>query len=294
MKLVFKYFFLDIYRKNKKLFLIIKIVFISLHKLKFFLLKFIYLVIYGPVYTKELVSILKKKGIKNNDVLFVQSSFAYLYNFYSSPVQLVNLLKNLVLRGSLFMPSYCLSKKEKVYDHLRSPTYTGIISETFRRSKGVVRSFHPRHSICGIGKHVKQILHNHEKCTYADGKNSPFDKLRYFHNSKILTLGLAPFKISFLHWLEDINPKHFPVSLHNSKPTLIKCNIKNKTINVKDFEIKKKYSLRLNESKIKNFVNKKCYIYFNYKGISIGIYNLKLLSRNLLQLRDNNIVHYDL
>jgi aminoglycoside 3-N-acetyltransferase len=114
------------------------------------------------------------------------------------------------------MPAYSTNMAEtpcRPFDVLREPTYTGIIPELFRREEGVIRSLNPRHSICGIGPHTKELLAGHENCVYVDGLDSPFDRIRRM-DAQSLCLGTRPGFHSFVHWVEDIEPEKFPVPAH--------------------------------------------------------------------------------
>jgi len=92
------------------------------------------------------------------------------------------------------MPAYTIPKDTPhwVFDVNKEPTYSGVVNEVFQRSDGVIRSLHPGHSICGVGLQVAEILRNDEKCTFADGVGSLFDKMRAYPNATIVTLGHPP------------------------------------------------------------------------------------------------------
>ena len=244
---------------------------------------------YGKVNLNELFLELKKLGLKKSDVVFFQNSFNDMPNISFKPIDLLNrFFKFLGKDGSIFVPCFTHTSEDInwVFDLNNEPTYTGIFNELFRRDKKVIRSIHPRHSICGFGKYKLTILKDHHKCKYSCGKNSPFDRLRKLKNSKILTLGLPKGYISFLHWMDDIDQKKKLRNLYNKKPNIYKYYTKNRTIRkIKDYKIKKKYRKNLNYKKIINNLPQDKIIFKNYKGIHIGIYELKTLSKELMNLK---------
>ena len=169
----------------------------------------------------------RKAGIIENGVLFVQCSYNDLLTYRGTPYELLSALRELVgPQGTLLMPAFTTNMSDtpcRPFDVLREPTYTGIIPELFRREDGVVRSLHPRHSICGLGPYAAELLAGHEDCVYADGPGSPFDKIRRI-NAQSLCLGLRPGFHSFVHWVEDIEPGKYPGKVHEGP---FECSLRN-------------------------------------------------------------------
>lgn len=251
---------------------------------------------YGTFDSKELLQYLRLQGIKEGDVLFVQCSFNDLYTFADTPLKLLNTLKASVgTTGTLFFPAYTDTskyKKEKAINLNLVPTYTGIVNEIFRRSPDVIRSLHPRHSICGFGSLAEEILKDHHKCKYADGLNSPFDKMQKLKNAKILTLGLPSCYMSFLHWMEDIEPNKLPFRIHKKEPVTHELILSNNNIyTVKDFEIDRSI-VKLSLPLVCEKISKNSMYLTKHKGISINIYLMKPLAKELLKLRNQGVIHY--
>ena len=248
---------------------------------------------FGPT---DLLGILRDNGIQSGDVLFVQCSFNDMHTFQASPLELLKVLESLVgATGTLLMPAYTnvVSSRERPFRPGFEVTYTGILSETFRRSAGVLRSLHPRHSICGRGPMAASLLEGHERCARADGVGSPFDKLRLLPNAKILTLGLPPGHVSFLHWLEDFEPAALPFVVHRSEPvTSILERIDGSVVEVLDWQLRTDISARLSLASVVSQLSSEACDTFEFKGVAIGIYQVQVLSAELLSLRDRGIIHY--
>lgn len=252
---------------------------------------------YGAFDAKELLSVLRESGIPEGCVLFVQSSFNDLYTFSGSPMELLATLRKLVgPSGTLLMPAFstnCFTKPPRLFDVMREPTYTGIINEMFRRSPGVERSLHPRHSICAEGPLAKELLSGHDSCVRADGPDSPFDRIRRRDDAFILTLGLNPSFISFLHWVEDINPSSLPFPVHVDNPVVCKVqDVDGQILTVKDWPVVPKIARRLDVVRFSQQLSSEAMKYWEYKGTSIGLYPVKSLATELLVLRDKRIIHY--
>ncbi len=246
---------------------------------------------FGVISLEYFLEEIKELGIEEGDILFVQTSFNDLYTLLSTPSELIEGLRRLIgPLGTLLMPAYTIPEERPdwVFNLNTTPTYTGIVNEVFRRSAGVVRSLHPRHSICGMGYLAEEILADHEKCTYADGAGSPFDKMRVYSNAKILTLGLPPGYVSFLHWIEDIEPHIFAFQSHNSDVRFYKVK-GNKT---EQIEVKDRLNTKIVTINNFAFLSDAAWKYKNLKGNEIYLYSLPKLASELFELRAQGRLFY--
>ena len=182
---------------------------------------------YGTFTTEQLIAACRQIGVRENGILFVQCSYNDLLTYRGTPYELLGALRQLVgAKGTLLMPAFTTNMSDtpcRPFDVLSDSTYTGIIPELFRREEGVLRSVHPRHSICGLGPHAAELLAGHENCVYADGLGSPFDKMRRI-SAESLCLGLRPGFHSFVHWVEDIEPGKYPIKVHDGP---FECALRN-------------------------------------------------------------------
>lgn len=252
---------------------------------------------YGTFNDEELISVLCKAGLHNGCILFVHCSFNDLYTFSGSPLNVLSALRKIVgTSGTLLMPTYTTNtfvKPPRLFDVTKEPTYTGLVNELFRRSPGIIRSLHPRHSICGEGPHANDLLLGHERCIHADGFDSPFDRLRQYDNAYILTLGLPPGFLSILHWIEDIDPTLLPFPIHERKP--VSCQVRDKDGRihlVQDWRIMSHFSRRNDFLKISQMLSPSSMRYWTHKGVAIGVYHANSLTEELIKLRDRHIIHY--
>ena len=252
---------------------------------------------HGAVSDAQLFDALRAAGIDEGDVLFVQASFKDMLTYEAKATHLLALLRRLVGEsGTLLMPAYSTPAAlgpQQVFDADTAPTYTGILNEIFRRSPGVVRSLHPRHSICGLGPAAAGLLAGHQRCAYADGAGSPSDRLRALDNAKILTLGLPPAFVSFLHWVEDVEPAKFPLPVHAPEPVERRVRLADgTTATLADHELRPGVAQRLALEPVTARLTGAAMRHADFKGIAVGVYPVKALAAELLALRDAGIVHY--
>jgi len=247
---------------------------------------------HGPVAPDELLGVLREGGIREGDTVFAQPSVENMPTFGGPPIALLEMLRTLVGdSGTLLMPTYTTSdvrtdvcKADYLFDVNRSPTYTGVVSELLRRMPGAVRSAHPRHSIAGIGPQAAALLQSHEFCYPADGADSPFDRLRKLERAWILTLGLPPASMSFLHWIEDMELERSQKAVAAGAALEQRVRTSDgSVIVVRDVE--RPANVGLNHNWVAVRLSPAAMQYFRYRQIDIGIYPAGVLAKELLALR---------
>lgn len=154
---------------------------------------------------------LQALGLQSGDTVLVHSSFKALGRWSGTPDQVVDaLLQVLGPSGTLLMPSFqkgsefFLVQAGVVFDVLESPSELGIISETFRRRPGVLRSWSPTHCTAGCGPRAADLLAGHHLCPISVGRGSPYHKLIQA-GGKILLLGVGHGSNTTLHFIENSN-----------------------------------------------------------------------------------------
>ena len=247
---------------------------------------------HGTFTTKELVIACRGAGVREGGVLFVQCSYDDLLTYEGTPGELLNGLRELVgPRGTLLMPAFSTNMSEtpcRPFDVRRQPTYAGILPELFRWEQGVIRSLHPRHSICGLGPHAAELLAGHEDCVYADGPDSPFDRMRQLDGAQSLCLGLPPDFHSFVHWVEDIEPDKYPAQVHEGP---FNCLLRD----ANGREIQRSFYRRRGgqpsqEALIGRSLGPDALRVLPFHGVTLCFYALPALAAELLALRDRGIV----
>ena len=93
----------------------------------------------------------------------------------------------------------------------------GLISETFRRRKDVLRSLSPTHPVLACGPKAEWIVRNHEQCLAPCGPGTPFEKLALL-NGKVLFFDTPFASFTFFHYLEDLVKDKLPFPLYCDEP----------------------------------------------------------------------------
>lgn len=173
----------------------------------------------------ELKNALQQLGVERGDTLLVHSKIKFNSGFSGNPQDVIDCVLDVIgEEGNLLMMSlpYGSStleylQKNEVFDVKKTPSRMGIITEIFRRKKGVVRSLHPGHPVLAYGKDAGRIVKDHEKCLYSCGKGSPFDAFTSL-DGKILFFDTTFRPITYIHYIEDLIKDRLPFPLYTAEP----------------------------------------------------------------------------
>jgi len=117
---------------------------------------------------------LRRLGLGRNDVVMVHSSLSSLgYVVGGADAVIDALLETAGPKGTVLVPTYSmnafkyLQEEERCYglseeyrepyDPERTPVWTGLIPETFRKRKNALRSLDPNNSIAAIGLKAREL-----------------------------------------------------------------------------------------------------------------------------------------
>lgn len=178
---------------------------------------------YGP---EDLVKKLAQAGVVPGTTLVVHSAWVQYNGFRGKPADLVRAFKSAVGEQGLLvmtsMPYHNLSSAEwlatgKAMNVRRSPSMMGLVSEAFRRSESVVRSFSVTHPLLAWGSAAEEFVAGHENTDRPFGAESPFAKLL---ERDALILGFdAPFSsFTFTHFVEDQLADTLQIPLYAPEP----------------------------------------------------------------------------
>ncbi len=149
---------------------------------------------------------LEALGVEPGDTLLVHASLRSIGKIPDAAETLVQgLLNALGNEGTLLMPalSYLtVTAEQPVFDVSETPSCVGALPEYFRKREGTMRSLHPTHSVCGVGKYAAEILRVHIEDSSPCGAHSPFAKLAEY-NGKILMLGCGLKPNTSMHAIEE-------------------------------------------------------------------------------------------
>ena len=107
--------------------------------------------------------------------------------------------------GLVALPTHTwalVNKKQPVYDVLETPSNVGILPELFRRRQGVVRSWHPTHSMAACGADAWDFLRGDEESLTPCGRDSAWGRL-YDRDAYVMLVGVELNRMTFFHGVEE-------------------------------------------------------------------------------------------
>jgi len=163
------------------------------------------------------------------EILMVHSSMNHMKPMYSNtPLDLVRMLMEFCGPDrTLVMPAFCFLDpaigaadatfaQHSRFDLRRTPSRMGLVTELFRRTKGVCQSRHPVYRVSAFGPLAKQLIHGHEWASSPCGRGTPFDFMAN-HNTQIVGIGKRYDVLTQVHHAEDLMGDDFPVPAKRGK-----------------------------------------------------------------------------
>ena len=166
----------------------------------------------------SLLSDLQRLGVQPGDLLFVHSSYKSLGPVNGGAEAVVGALQSAVASdGLILMPSFNLTgsieERSKNWDHQRTSSTVGWLTEHFRLMDETYRSNHYSHSVAARGKDAVAFVADQHRC---EGMRSPWDldpwgktygthapmTRAYEANGRVLMLGVDYETSTFVHYVE--------------------------------------------------------------------------------------------
>ena len=155
----------------------------------------------------DIVSALKKVGIKKGDIVFSHVGIGFLgfpkEGGQKEAVQSIIKAFKEVLgpTGTFLVPTYTYSFcNGEDYDARSSPSTVGYFTEVFRKQRGVTRSREPNFSVAGIGPKVKTLFKNLPMDSF--GPDCLYDRLTKM-NATICNIGVGFRYATYVHYTEQ-------------------------------------------------------------------------------------------
>jgi aminoglycoside 3-N-acetyltransferase len=174
---------------------------------------------------KELAAKLRSMGIASGDAILMQSSFSNLNGFSGEAVDVIDCVLDVIgPEGHLFMVSMPYSGaardyllEGKPFNVRRTPSQMGLLSELFRRRKGVIRSANPMHPVLAMGPRAEWLVAGHEDLQYSCGEDSPFERMLEL-DTRALLFDVDLDVLTFAHYLEHVLRDSAPAPVYSSAP----------------------------------------------------------------------------
>ena len=146
-------------------------------------------------------------GLRKGGAVLVHSSLSSMGHVAGGAKTVIRgLLDALGPEGTLLMPALSWElayEKRPVFDFLHTPSSVGAVTEYFRTRPGTIRSLHPTHSVCGVGRLAKQMLKNHRLDHTPCGPNSAYRALKEA-DGQVLFLGCGMRPNTSMHAVEEL------------------------------------------------------------------------------------------
>lgn len=158
------------------------------------------------MYTKEdLKEHLKTLGIDPKGTLLVHSSMKSIGEVEGGADTVLDALSEYMSDGLLVLPTHTwdrINANNPRYYVDETPSCVGILTELFRKRPGVIRSWHPTHSVAALGKDAEDFVAGDEKCDTPCARNSAWGKL-LDRKATIIFIGVDLRRNTYIHGIEE-------------------------------------------------------------------------------------------
>ncbi len=164
------------------------------------------------VVKQDIVEALKNVGINDTDTVIFHSSLKSFGEVDGGAETVIYAIKECLKNGTVVFPALRQKNILNAYDEWdieNTPSDVGLISETFRKQKGVLRSDQATHSVCAIGRHAEFITSGHSD---GQGRIGIYGSTPFSHSSpwqkmldlggKVVLLGVGMETNTFNHFVE--------------------------------------------------------------------------------------------
>lgn len=175
-----------------------------------------------PTVTRAaIVAGLRRLGLEGGETVMVHSSLSRFGHVEGGAEAVIEALGEAVgPRGTVMMSALTITpafvaahvraaregridRAYPMFDVAATPTWAGRVAETFRTMPGVVRSWHPSHSVTAAGPLAETLLAGHHRSA-ACGRDSPYERITRRDDGRILLLGVNHEVNTTMHGFEEL------------------------------------------------------------------------------------------
>ncbi|HHU74900.1 MAG TPA: AAC(3) family N-acetyltransferase [Clostridiales bacterium] len=146
-------------------------------------------------------------GIKPTDTLLIHSSMKAIGEVEGGADTVLDAFIEYMKDGLLIFPTHTwaqMSDEYSVFNPLTEPSCVGLLTNLFMKRPGVVRSWHPTHSVAALGKDAASYVEGDYHWDTPCPREGCWGKL-YDRKAKILFLGCTMIRNTYLHSVEEWN-----------------------------------------------------------------------------------------
>jgi aminoglycoside 3-N-acetyltransferase len=148
---------------------------------------------------------LESMGIRERDTLLVHSSLKSIGEVEGGADGILDVLMGYLSKGLLVFPALSYSSvnaQSPEYSVNDTPACVGVLPELFRKRPGVIRSWHPTHSVTAFGSDALSFIEGHERFNTPCARMSPWGRI-VDRDGKILFIGCGIACNTMLHGVEE-------------------------------------------------------------------------------------------
>lgn len=158
------------------------------------------------MHTKEtLMKQLENLGIDRNGTLLIHSSMKSMGPVEGGADTVLDVFSDYMKDGLLVLPTHTwssINKDNPKFYVESSPTCVGILPEIFRKRPGVVRSWHPTHSVAALGRDAAEFTKDDHLFDTPCARGSAWGKL-LDRKATIILIGVDLKRNTFIHGVEE-------------------------------------------------------------------------------------------
>lgn len=148
---------------------------------------------------------LKALGIHPRGTLLVHSSMKSIGEVEGRADTVLDALSEYMKDGLLVLPTHTwatINRKNPKFYVEDSPCCVGILPELFRKRPGVIRSWHPTHSVAALGKDAADFTSGEERWDTPCHRDSVWGKL-LDRKAQIMLVGVDLRRNTYIHGIEE-------------------------------------------------------------------------------------------
>lgn len=153
----------------------------------------------------SLLKQLEMMEIDPRGTLLVHSSFKSIGEVKGGADTVLDALSEYMKEGLLVLPAHTwsyINAQNPRFSVLESPVCVGILPELFRKRPGVIRSWHPTHSVAALGTDAPGFTAGDERWDTPCARGSVYGKL-LDRKADIMLLGVDLRRNTFIHGIEE-------------------------------------------------------------------------------------------
>ncbi|MGZ9585750.1 AAC(3) family N-acetyltransferase [Paenibacillus marinisediminis] len=158
------------------------------------------------MHTKQsLLAQLKRMDIRPQGTLLVHSSMKQIGDVEGGADTVLDALSEYMKDGLLVLPTHTwstINADNPRYYVEDTPVCVGILPELFRKRSGVVRSWHPTHSVAALGEDAVSFVTGDERFDTPVARGSAWGKL-LDREAQILLAGVDLTRNTIIHGIEE-------------------------------------------------------------------------------------------